>query len=94
MAHVGDQGAQRLERRLTEITSGLERARDDAIAAFEARMTELESEYRRRLAEFAADVEAERAILEARLQDLGRRADELSGLARERISELQGLRAR
>jgi hypothetical protein len=94
MAHVGDQGAQRLERRLSEITSGLERHRDDAITAFETRMTELETEYRRRLAEFAADVEAERAILEARLQELGRRADELSGLARERISELQGLRTR
>jgi hypothetical protein len=94
MAHVGDQGAQRLERRLSEITSGLERHQDDAIKEFETRMTELEGEFRRRLAEFAADVEAERAILEARLQELGRRADELSGLARERISELQALRTR
>ncbi|HEY1368293.1 MAG TPA: hypothetical protein VGF23_14310, partial [Gaiellaceae bacterium] len=94
MAHVGDQGAQRLERRLSEITSGLERHQDDAIKTFELRMSELEGEFRRRLAEFAADVEAERAILEARLQELGRRADELSGLARERISELQTLRTR
>jgi hypothetical protein len=39
-----------------------------------------EEELRRRLGELAADAEAERAIIEARLQELSRRVDETSTL--------------
>jgi hypothetical protein len=80
LAHVGDAGAQRLERRLEQITSGLERQREQFVDAFQSRLAGAEDELRRRLSELAADAEAERAILEARLQELARRIDEMSSL--------------
>jgi golgin subfamily B member 1 len=80
LAHVGDAGAQRLERRLAQITSGLERQREEFVQAFQARLAEAEDDLRRRLSELAADAEAERAILEARLQELSRRIDEMAAL--------------
>jgi hypothetical protein len=76
LAHVGDAGAQRLEKRLTQVAAGLERQRAEAIAAFESRLVAAEHELRRRLDGLAADAEAERAILEARLHELSRRIDE------------------
>jgi hypothetical protein len=76
LAQVGDAGAQRLERRLTEVTERLERQRDEAIVNFEARLTQAEQDLRRRLDTLAADAEAERAVLEARLQELARKIDE------------------
>jgi hypothetical protein len=75
LAHVGDAGAQRLERRLEDATKVLERQRDEWLAALDARIGELESEVRRRLEELAADADAERAVLEARVQELLRRLD-------------------
>jgi hypothetical protein len=75
LAHVGDAGAQRLERRLTEATNVLERQRDEWLTALDTRIVELESDVRRRLDELAADAEAERAVLEARVQELLRRVD-------------------
>ncbi len=75
LAHVGDAGAQRVERRLSEITTELERARDDWMTGLGQRMSDLESEIRRRLEELSADAEAERGILEARLRELVRRFD-------------------
>jgi uncharacterized phage infection (PIP) family protein YhgE len=76
LAQVGDAGAQRLERRLTEVTERLERQRDEAIGNFEGRLTQAEQDLRRRLDTLAADAEAERAVLDARLQELARRIDE------------------
>ena len=75
LAHVGDAGAQRLERRLTDATKVLERQRDEWLGALDARIVEVEQDVRRRLEELAADAEAERAVLEARVQDLLRRVD-------------------
>ena len=75
LAHVGDAGAQRLERRLTDATKVLERQRDEWLAALDARIGETEADVRRRLEELAADAEAERAVLEARMQELLRRVD-------------------
>ena len=75
LAHVGDAGAQRLERRLADATGALERQRDEWLGALDARIAELEAEIRRRLEELGADAEAERAVLEARLQELVRRVD-------------------
>jgi hypothetical protein len=76
LAQVGDTGAQRLERRMAQAGEGLERQRAEAVAEFEARLTTAEQELRRRLDGLAADTEAERAILEARLRELARRIDE------------------
>lgn len=76
MSQVGDTGAQRLERRLSEVSDGLERHRTEAVANFEARLAQAEQELRRRLDLLAADAEAERAVLEARLRELARKIDE------------------
>jgi hypothetical protein len=76
LAQVGDAGAQRLERRLGELTERLERQRDEAIGNFEARLTQAEQDLRRRLDTLSADAEAERAVFEARLQELARKIDE------------------
>jgi hypothetical protein len=75
LAHVGDAGAQRLERRLAEAAASLEHQRDEWMAAVDSRVSELESDVRRRLEELVADAEAERGVLEARLQELLRRLD-------------------
>jgi hypothetical protein len=73
LAHVGDAGAQRLEHRVSNIAKELERRQDELVAAHDLRLGELESEIRRRIEELRADVEAERGVLEARLQELLRR---------------------
>ena len=76
LAQVGDAGAQRLERRLSQVTEALERQRAEAIANFENRLTQAEQDLRRRLDGLAADTEAERAVLEARLRELARKIEE------------------
>jgi uncharacterized phage infection (PIP) family protein YhgE len=76
MSQVGDAGAQRLERRLAEVSESLERQRAEAVASFEARLTQSEQDLRRRLDLLAADTETERAVLEARLRELARKIDE------------------
>jgi hypothetical protein len=80
LAHVGDAGAQRLETRLAEATKALERQRDERLATLDGRMVELEAEIRRRIEELGADAEAERAVIEARLQELLRRLDSAGAL--------------
>lgn len=76
LAQVGDAGAQRLERRQAQVEAGLDRQRTEAIEAFEARLLQAEQELRRRLDTLAADAEAERAVLDARLRELAKRIDE------------------
>lgn len=75
LAHVGDAGAQRLERKLAEAAKSLERQRDEWMSGLDGRIGELEHDVRRRLDELGADADAQRAVLEARLQDLLRRID-------------------
>jgi hypothetical protein len=75
LAHVGDAGAQRLEKRLAEAANALERQRDEWMTGLDSRIGELEHDVRRRLEELGADADAERAVLEARLQELLRRID-------------------
>jgi uncharacterized phage infection (PIP) family protein YhgE len=77
LAQVANTGAQRLERRLTEVTDSLDRQRDEAIANFEGRLLQAEQDLRRRLDGLSADTEAERAVLEARLRELARKIDEV-----------------
>jgi hypothetical protein len=76
LAQVGDAGAQRLEKRMADASSSLERQHGEAVAEFEARLSHSEQELRRRLDGLAADLEAERAVLEGRLRELARRIDE------------------
>jgi hypothetical protein len=78
LGHVGDAGAQRLEKRLSMVTGGLDRQRAEAIATFEQRLLSEEQELRRRLEVLAADTEAERAIIEARLHDLAQRIESVT----------------
>jgi hypothetical protein len=58
-----------------DATKVLEHQRDEWLTALDARVVEVEADVRRRLDEVAADAEAERAVLEARLQELLRRLD-------------------
>jgi hypothetical protein len=76
LSQVGDAGVQRLERRQSQVSEGLDRQRAEAVEAFESRLMQTEQELRRRLDTLAADVEAERAVLDARLRELAKRIDE------------------
>jgi hypothetical protein len=76
LAQIGNAGAQRLEKRQEQVSAGLERQRAEAIEAFDGRLAQAEHDLRRRLDGLAADTEAERAVLEARLRELGKRIDE------------------
>jgi hypothetical protein len=73
LAHVGDAGAQRLEHRVSNVGKELERRHDELVEAQDQRLSELESEMRRRIEDLRSDVEAERGVLEARLQEILRR---------------------
>jgi hypothetical protein len=73
LAHVGDAGAQRLEHRVSSVGKDLERRHEELVAAQDQRLSELESEMRRRIEDLRSDVEAERGVLEARLQEILRR---------------------
>ncbi|HEX2291842.1 MAG TPA: hypothetical protein VHH55_00920 [Gaiellaceae bacterium] len=76
MAQVADIGTQRVEKRLNRVTAGLERQRDEFVAAMQERVSQLELEVRNRLRTLAAEAEAERSILEQRLKELSRRAEQ------------------
>ena len=69
--------AGRVEERLSRLRSALERQRDEALVSLEDRAHQVESSLRERLREIAADAESERAVLDGRLHELGRRLDEL-----------------
>lgn len=73
LAHVGDAGAQRLEHRVSDVASELERRHAELVGTQDLRLGELEVEMRRRIEDLRADLDAERGVLEARLQELLRR---------------------
>jgi hypothetical protein len=73
LAHVGDAGAQRIESRVSNVAGELDRRHGELVAAHDLRLGELEAEMRRRIDELRADLDAERGVLEARLQELTRR---------------------
>ncbi len=85
LSKVGDVGAKRVEKRLTESEAVLTRRRDELLTALELRMSDAEAELRRRMAALEAQTDAERGILETRLQDLARRIDELASEAENRL---------
>jgi gas vesicle protein len=76
LATVGETAAQRLERRLSEAGSAVDRQSEELVSGLEQRLGAAEVEMRRRLAELAADSEAERGVLEARLHELHRRIEQ------------------
>jgi hypothetical protein len=76
MAQVSEQGTQRVEKRLRQVTAGLERQRDEFIGTLQQRIGQLELELRERIRSIADEAEAERAVLDRRLQELARRAEE------------------
>lgn len=76
--HVSDAATARVEERLARLRAGLERQRDDALHSLEDRAHQVEASLRERLQEIASDAEAERAVLEARLQEVARRVEELT----------------
>ena len=81
VSQVSDAAVQRIEVRLSQLRAGLDRQRDDALTSLEHRAQEVEASLRVRLQEIAADAEAERAVLDARLHELARRVDELAARA-------------
>jgi hypothetical protein len=76
LAQVAESGTQRVEKRLRQVTAGLERQRDEFIASLQRRVAQLELELRERMRGIADEAEAERAALDRRLEELARRADE------------------
>ena len=86
LAHVADAGGQRLERKLSQIGSSLEHEQHTLAAELQRRMGEAEVELRSHVQAFAADAEAERTVLTARLNELQRRVDDLLNAAESRLA--------
>jgi len=86
LAHVADAGGQRLERKLSQIGTSLEQERDELVAELQRRVGDAEVELRSQVQALAADAEAERTVLNARLQDLRRRIDEALSEAGSRLA--------
>ena len=81
--------AVRLEKKLAQVAAGLERQRDEFVAVARAAGSERSRRsFRARLSALAAEEKAERAALEARLQELARRIDETVARAEERLDSL------
>jgi hypothetical protein len=76
LAQVADSGTQRVDKRLRQVTAGLERQRDEFIASLQRQLAQTELQLRQRLSSLAEEAEAERVVLERRLQELARRVDE------------------
>ena len=85
-ATYSDDAAQQVRRALAEdgaradATTALERRRDERLGALDERIHGLEADIRRRLEDLGADAEAERAVIEARLQELLRRVESAGAL--------------
>ena len=86
LAHVADAGGQRLERKLSQIGSSLEHEQHKLAAALQKRIGDAEVELRTQVQSVAADAEAERTVLNARLNELQRRIDDLLNAAESRLA--------
>jgi hypothetical protein len=85
MAQVGNQGAEAVDRRLTQLRTGLERQRDEFFGELERRVAEIDAQVRDRLGGLASDAEAERLVIEARLHEVARRVDDLVARAEAQL---------
>jgi hypothetical protein len=86
---VGDAGVQHLEKRLRQITAGLERQRDEFVEALERRLADAEATLRERVEAVTAESSVERDVLDARLRELAARIDETAARARTRLAALE-----
>ncbi|MFL5930167.1 MAG: hypothetical protein ACJ75P_02820 [Gaiellaceae bacterium] len=86
LAHAGDTGAARLEKKLAGITAALERQRDEFLGALERRLLDVEQDVKQRVAALSSEGEAEREVLEGRLADLSRRVEETAVALEDRLS--------
>src|SRR5512133_482768 len=86
LSRVADAGGQRLERKLSEISNTLEHERDELVGELQRRIGDAEVALRSQVQALAADAEAERTVLNARLQDLQRRIDDALNEAGSRLS--------
>lgn len=77
LSHLGDSGQQRLEARLRQAQTAFERQHEQLTESAERRIALADAELRRVLGAVAAEAEAERAVLEARLEELSRRIDDV-----------------
>ena len=75
LAQVSDAGAARVDRKLSEIVRRIEERRDEFVGDFQRRFSDVEGELREQIRGLAADAEAERAVLEARVLELTRRLE-------------------
>jgi hypothetical protein len=75
LAQVSDAGAARVDRKLNEIVRRIEARRDEFLGDFQKRFSDVEAELRSQIRGLAADAEAERAVLEARVLELTRRLE-------------------
>jgi len=87
MTKLGESGSLRLEKKLGQVSAGLERERDEFVATLSQRLAEVEANFRERLTALADE---ERA-LEERLNELTRRIDQTVARAEQRLDALQGL---
>jgi len=90
LAQLGDAGGMRLEKKLAQVAAGLERQREEFVAALSRRLGEVESDFRERIAALTAEEESERVALEARLAEIARRIDQTVSRAEERLDSLHG----
>jgi gas vesicle protein len=86
LAHVADAGGQRLERKLSQIGSSLEHEQHELVAELQRRIGDAEVELRSHVQALAADAEAERTVMNARLNELRKRIEELVGEAESRLA--------
>jgi hypothetical protein len=92
LTQLGDAGGMRLEKKLGQAAESLERQREEFVGAVTSRLNQIEEDFRQRLSALAAEEEAERAALEARLGEIARRIDQTVSRAEERLGALPGSR--
>jgi exonuclease VII large subunit len=89
LSQVADAGVQHLEKRLRQITAGLERQRDEFVETLDRRLTDAEATLRDRVEAVTAEGRVERDVLDARLRELSSRIDETAARARSRLATLE-----
>ena len=75
LAKVSDAGAARVDRMLNEIVGAIEQRRDEFLNDFQRRFGDVEIELRSQVRAIAAEAEAEREVLDARVRELTRRLE-------------------
>jgi len=84
LSHTGDLGQQRLEARIRQTQTQFERQHELLAESAEHRIAQADAELRRVLGSVVAEAEAERAALEARLEEIARRLDDVHASFRPR----------